>query len=86
MRPDKKPISIATDTINKEEKEILAELLQIDIPSNTRAVVYYFNSDSTQCFSIEVFARVYDPIDSLDEFIDIVIENKMNHVVGLYAK
>lgn len=86
MRPDKKPISITTNTLTRGEKEILAELLQIDIPSNTRAVVYYFNSDSTQCFSIEVFARVYDLIDSLDEFIDIIIENKMNHVVGLYAE
>lgn len=86
MRPDKKPISIATDTLTKGEKEILAELLQIDIPSNTRAVVYHFNSDSAQCFSIEVFARVYDLKDSLDEFIDMILENRMNHVVGLYAE
>lgn len=86
MRLHRDPISIATNTLTKEEKEILAELLQIDIPNNTKAIVYYFNLDSAQCFGLEVFTRLYDLIDSLDKFIDMVIENRMNLVVGLYAE
>lgn len=86
MRLHKNPIYIAANTLTKEEKEILAELLQIDIPSNAKAIVYYSNSDSAMCFTIEVLKRLYDLIDSLDEFIDMVLENRMNHVVGLYAK
>lgn len=86
MRLRRDPISIATNTLTKEEKEILAELLQIDIPNNTQAIVYYFNLDGAQCFNLEVFTRLYDLIDSLDEFIDMVIENKMNLVVGLHAE
>ena len=86
MRLHKNPICITTDILTKEELEMLVEVLQIDIPSNTKAIVYYSNSDGALCFNIEVLKRIYDVKDSLDEFMDIVIHNKMKRIVGLNAE